>query len=234
MRLNKIIKRAILSGVLIILCFPLLSWTSDPTDSEAITSIPFFEITNSVSFHSIHEDGDILFIATINLDEDGSYISPSSSLATTDSENWCLITSSDCDSTPIQAQDYSITKDLYTQKHPLEFRYVECSGGNCENTPSQQEILIVSIAKRIDHSLISLYKSSQSVSGITYGNTQAYLCLSPNDDVFPDQEKCLQVIPQGSTAHLSTFLVSQMRELEENLEIPENSLISPSQKITNQ
>ena len=217
-----------------ILSIPLISWTSDPTDPNAITSIPYFEIKEAVSFQDVHHSGDILFIARINLDEDGTFLLNNS--PQTASQNFCNLTSSDCSTTPIKASNLTLEKDLYSQLHPLEVRYVECATStNCQNSPNSQTVVITGIVKRIDHSLISLYKSSQSLSGISYGNPNSYLCLTPNPSVFSaNQEKCLQVIQQGTISNIGSFLLNSIRTLEEDLELEEYKLVNSSNKITHE
>ena len=96
-----------------ILSIPLISWTSDPTDPNAITSIPYFEIKEAVSFQDVHHSGDILFIARINLDEDGTFLLNNS--PQTASQNFCNLTSSDCSTTPIKASNLTLEKDLYSK-----------------------------------------------------------------------------------------------------------------------
>ncbi len=217
-----------------IVCLPLVSWTSDPSDSNAITSIPYFEIKEAVSFQNVHHSGDILFIAKINLDEDGTFLLNGTPQTATD--NFCKLTSSDCTTTPIKATSFNVEKDLYSQQHPLEIRYVECSSStNCQNNSSTQTIMISGVVKRIDHSLISLYKSSQSLSGISYGNPNSYLCLTPNPSVFSaNSEKCIQVIQQGTLSNLGGFLVDRIRTLEDDLELNEYTLVNSSNKITHE
>ncbi len=216
-----------------IMCIPFISWTSDINDSSSITSIPFFEILEAVSFQDIHQNGDILFIAKINLDEDGQYILNNTNYNT--SQNFCELTSSDCSTTPIIASSLSLEKDLFTQEHPLNINYVECSGsGNCQNTSSTQTVMISSVVKRIDYSLISLYKSSQTISGINYGASLGYMCLSPNESVFPsNSEKCLQIEPRGSLSGLSSYLIDSVKDLQNDLEFDQYTLINSNNKITN-
>jgi len=233
MNIKNTLKKAFLMMGITIVSLPFVSWTSDINEPSAITSIPYFEILEAVSFQNIHQSGDILFVAKINLDEDGNYIY--NNVNYNPSQNFCQLTSSDCSTTPIVASSLSIEKDLFTQQHPLNFNYVECSGsGNCQNSSTTQTVMISSIVKRIDHSLISLYKSSQTISGINYGNTTGYLCLSPNAVVFPsNSEKCLQIEPRGSLSGLSSYLVSSIRDLQTDLELDQYTLINSNSKITN-
>ncbi len=233
MNIRQTLKKSFLVMAITIMALPFVSWTSDINDSSSITSIPYFEILEAVSFQNIHQEGDLLFIAKINLDEDGQYVLNNTNYNT--SQNFCNLTSSDCSTTPIVASSLSLEKDLFTQQHPLNINYVECSGsGNCQNSSGNQTVMISSIVKRIDYSLISLYKSSQTISGINYGDTSGYLCLSPNATVFPsNSEKCLQIEPLGSLSGLSSYLVTSVRGLQTDLELDQYTLINSNSKITN-
>lgn len=220
----------VIMGLFLIQTNPIFAWSSDPTDSNAITVVPDFDILQAVGFENVYQSGDLLLITRFVLHED----EPSNTL------NWCLITESDCTSTPIKADKFTITKDEFTGKFPISLQW--------KSTINSQDTLIIDEPlNRISYSLDKIYISNQSLYPVNYGDTNSQLCIQPNHDVFLTQPSsdCRTIIWKGSfnagegdynstKQPLVDHIFTELLNLNEEYNHPENYFVSTSGKIKNE
>ena len=207
---------------------PVFAWSSDPNEPNAITTIPNFDILQAVGFENVYAEGDLLLITRFVLHED----KPSNTL------NWCVITESDCTSTPIKADKFTITKDEFTDKLPISLQW--------KSTVNNQSTLIIDEPlNRISYGLDKIYISNQNLYPVSYGDSNSELCLQPNHNIFLTQPApdCRTIIWKGSfnagegdynssKQPLVDHIFNELLNLTNEFNHPENYFITNSGKIT--
>jgi len=181
--MRKIFGIMLVLGLFIVQTTPIFAWSSDPNEPNAITVVPEFHILQAVGFENVYKDGDLLLITRFVLNED----KPSNN------HNWCLITESDCTSTPIKADKFTITQDEFTNKLPISVQW--------KSTVNNQSTLIIDEPlNRISYGLDKIYISNQNLYPVSYGDASSELCLQPNHDIFLTQPgaDCRTIIWKGS------------------------------------
>tara|TARA_Y100000814_G_scaffold292396_1_gene270910 strand:+ start:426 stop:1535 length:1110 start_codon:yes stop_codon:yes gene_type:complete len=226
--MKRILSTIALTGLFLIQTNPVFAWSSDPNDPNAITVVPNFEILQAVGFENVYQENDLLLITRFNLYED----EPSNT------NNWCLITESDCTSTPIKADKLTITADEFTDKFPISLQWKS-------TVNNQSTLMIDEPLNRISYAMDKIYISNQSLYPVTYGDPNSELCLQPNHDIFltlPNGD-CRNIIWKGSfdvgtgdynssKQPLVNHVIDELLNLTEELNHPENYFITSNGKIT--